>query len=231
MSEQEIEYIKRSVCDESRPLTTVVGIKCIDGIIHFTLVDALKLNLGQNMFDKEPDLINQIDECLTSLHKKYNVDRSFRLGFQQVSYFFMPNALLGVRLADGSFGLYRLTLEPWIESIDDYTTIGSGYLLANLILNQQSRFLKNTNKKLSHLSLFYNLWIASYTINEVKAIEPYTGGNTRVAFINNEGFTIMDDKQVSGFYQYTIEQMAGLFGDILKNKEIENIFKRYYPKP
>lgn len=242
-----IEQIEIYPKDKLKRMTTIIAIKCHEGIVlasdsqatspiskemevskifqintsmgiggagnegHIkVLVQALRQEFGEEEFDSEPELKKRIIKVLLELHKFYNVDPSRFLGFQNIQYFFQPYALLGVKLSDNSFYLYHITPQPWVDWIDNYQVIGSGFQLANLVLKQQSRLPKFENKKFSDLPLVFNIWVTSYAINEVKALEPNTGGNTKVALIDKDGFKEIPDDEQQKFYNNIKENISKL---------------------
>jgi 20S proteasome alpha/beta subunit len=106
--------------------------------------------------ESEKKLRERIRERLLKLHEIYNVQRS-SIEKIPTKYFFLLYALLGAKLNNGEFSLYDITPEPWVRPIDNYHIIESGSLLANLVLTQQGRISKLENKKLSDLSLNFNV--------------------------------------------------------------------------
>ena len=139
---------------------------------------------------------------------------------------------MGARLTDGTFCLYSLvTSQPWVYPIDNYEAIGSGYLLANLLLKQQSRIAKIKGKLLSDLELAYNIWIAIYCINEIKQIEPYTGGSTKVVFLDKDGYKEIPDDMVSNFYRETINKISESLTLLPDTKELAELLKHGFPPP
>jgi hypothetical protein len=124
-----------------------------------------------------------------------------------------------------------ITSQPWVYPIDNYEAIGSGYLLANLLLKQQSRIAKIKGKLLSELELPYNIWIPIYCINEIKQIEPYTGGSTRVAFLDKDGFKEIPDDMVSNFYRETINKISESLTLLPDMKELAELLKHGFPPP
>lgn len=126
--------------------------------------------------------------------------------------------------------MYSLaTSQSWVYLIDNYDAIGSGYLFANLVLRQQSRVPKSKGKILSQLELIYNIWIAIYTINEVKQIEPYTGGNTKVAFLDKDGLKEIPDDVVSKFYRETIDKTSESLANRPETSDLAELLKHAYP--
>jgi hypothetical protein len=68
--------------------------------------------------------------------------------------------------------------------------------MKRLVLNQQSRIPKINGKLLSDLELDYNVWVAIYCINEIKQIEPYTGGSTKIVYLDGKGLKEIPDDMV-----------------------------------
>ena len=65
-------------------------------------------------------------------HKNYNLRWTNTLG--QETFIFNPSSILGAKLNDGSFKLYRIYIDPkpWLEPIEVYESIGSGQYFASL---------------------------------------------------------------------------------------------------
>ena len=213
-------------------MTTVIGIRCNEGIIlasdsQFTsdrikilggskvfkinnfialgaagsvsqmsmLADSLKQKLGENIYS-DLELRTNIEDVLLELHKNYNLRWSKAL--EKETFVFNPSAILGGKLNDGSFKLYRIffTPNPWLEPIEVYESIGSGQLFASLVLRQQSRAPNSQGKTLADVDLNYNIWVACYVINEIKGFDTYSGGSTKIAVIHNEGLSFIPDKKI-----------------------------------
>ncbi|MDN5846695.1 MAG: hypothetical protein L0H53_10530, partial [Candidatus Nitrosocosmicus sp.] len=244
-------------------MTTVIGIKCTDGIIiasdsqatspsmknmeeskifkisdsicigasgdirHIKiLVEKLKKDIGELVYNNESQIRDCIYESLLSLHKFYNVDRSFRLGYKETKLFFQPSALLAVKIPDMTFCLYYIGSDLWLDVIDNYQTIGSGSILANLVLTQQSRIPKLNNEKFSDRMVEQNIWTSIITINEVKAIEPKTGGDTKIITITKEGLTEISNEHQSEIYKNTVHNTAKILGQrLFGNDQYINEFK------
>jgi 20S proteasome alpha/beta subunit len=194
------------------------------------LVAELKQNLGNNIYS-DLDLRRKVEDTLLNLHKRYNLHWSESLGIP--SMVFEPSSLLGAKLKDNSFNLYLLTFnpEPWVEPIDTYGTIGSGYLLARLVLKQHSRVASSHGKTLADLPLNYNIWVGSYVINEIKEFDTYTGGSTKVGVIRNEGFIEIPDSKVLEYYNQVVDAIPKAVSDALtKNKAAtERMLKHQFP--
>jgi 20S proteasome alpha/beta subunit len=264
LKDQEIKEITDKI---TKPMTTVIGIKCKDGIViasdsqvtseaikdlqtskifpinpsivvgaagnmgHISVfVDDLKRRLSEYTFETETQLRNYIDESLVGLYRVYNLERSIRLGYAAANIIFNAVGLLGAKLTDGTFCLYSLiTSQPWVYPIDNYQAIGSGYLLANMLLNQHNRVAKIQGKRFSDLELDYSVWIAIYCINEIKQIEPYTGGSTKVVYLDKQGLKEIPDDMVSKFYSGTINKISESLGTLPETKELAELLKLAYP--
>ena len=98
-----------------------------------------------------------------------------------------------------------------------------------MLLSQQSRIPRIEGKMLSDLELLYNIWVAIYCINEIKQIEPYTGGNTKVVFLDKDGFKEIPDDAVSQFYKETIDKISQSVGILPDTKELAELLKHGYP--
>lgn len=194
------------------------------------LVDTLKQNLNDEVFDTELQLRQRVDDVLLYLHRIYNVERSGRLGYAETQNLFRSEALLGTRLQNGTFCLHHLTLEPWVYAVDNYQTIGSGFQLANLVLKQHSRAPNFYGKNLSDLEIKYNVLVTSYAINEVKAIEPYTGGKTKVVLIDKTGYKEMPDETVRDLYNTMVNEVSTKLGTWLSDDEsIKEMLAKIFP--
>jgi 20S proteasome alpha/beta subunit len=266
-----IADIKYATTDEAvGPLTTVIGIKCSDGVIlasdsQFTankmkildgskifqinkftalgaagrisqmkeLVDELKAKLGKNILT-DLEVRKRIENVLLTLHLRYNKPRSEKIGYTVTP--FRPSSILGVKLKSGIFKLYRLIFsndyDTAVDPIEVYDAVGSGDLLAALVLKQQSRPINSVGKTLADTPLKFNEFIGSYVINEIKDFDTFTGGSTKVAVIDNEGFREIPDDEVSKKYSLMVDQLSNFFSSVLdkNNPTIKKIFKDIFPK-
>jgi hypothetical protein len=66
------------------------------------LIDELKKHLERNNFKTELGLRQTLDDILCKLFRKYDVERSERLGFQKIVFLFEPPSILGAKLEDGA---------------------------------------------------------------------------------------------------------------------------------
>jgi hypothetical protein len=84
-----------------------------------------------------------LDTILCELFRRYNVERSDRLGFNVTRYLFNASAILCTKLSVGTFVLHKLTLDPqpWVDLVEDvdYEAIGSAEIYAKLSTRQQNR--------------------------------------------------------------------------------------------
>jgi hypothetical protein len=135
-----------------------------------SLVDELKKRTGNNIFE-DSELRTTIEDTLLDLHKRYNVRWSNHL--EKPTLVFNLYCLVAAKLKDDTFQLYYLRFypEPWVEHVDVYETIGSGDMFASLLLKLHSRIPAIDNKTFADLELGYNIWIASYAINEIKEFD------------------------------------------------------------
>ena len=192
------------------------------------LVDKLRQELGNELLS-DLSLREKVEDVLLGFYKKYTVEWKDKLQLHQYINFFDPLSVLGTKLIDNIYGLYviRFTPRPWLESIDNYETIGSGDSLAKLILRQQSRAPNFESKTFADLPYEYNIWVASLTINEIKAFETYSGGSTRLAIINKDGYRLLTNEELSNYYNNYIDGITGIFNKSGMNKEM---IKAFFPK-
>ncbi len=97
---------------------------------------------------------------------------------------------------------------PWLEPIEIYDAIGSGQILAKLVLKQQSRAPNSLGQTLCDISLRWNTFIDCLTINEIKSFNVLSGGSTRVAIIINKGLNILSDDKVKEFYDKMVSSSS-----------------------
>jgi 20S proteasome alpha/beta subunit len=263
MSELPIEQIETHLQTKQENMTTVIAIKCEEGVVIASdsqstspvvknmqvskiyqinkyigigasgaeldikvLVEALQ-RIRQDDLKSEQNLKESIKKIMLDLHKEYNSERSSKLEFNQINFVFQPEALLGAKLLDGCFCLFHIMYDSWIDTVDNYQIIGSGFPLANLVIRQQNRYLNLENKKLSELPLVLNIWISTIVINEVKAVEPNTGGNTNIVIVNKDGYNEVPDKDQQEFYRDTVNIVSSELGkrfSVEKNKDLKDIF-------
>lgn len=115
-----------------------------------------------------------VEQVLLSLVKHYNIDRSAILEMDDQDFFDPQVMFAGF---DRDYGFYLDLLHGGggvVEELDESVAIGSGAAYAELLFH----------------SLFYSgitideaIPIAAYIIEEVKAIDPHCGGDTRIAFL------------------------------------------------
>ena len=194
------------------------------------LVEELRENLGDSLLsDKE--IRKKIYDVLLSLHKKYNIERAKFLGIREDTMYFRPNTILGAKLSDSTFGLYRLKPDAWISSVEDYKTLGSGAALAELVIKPLIRFLVDlstkTNPKtiinISTLSLEIVLPYASYVINEVKSTDKNSGGFTKVVVIDKNGVRQLLDDEVNAYYEEFQNVVSDSFQQLIPDSKNHKI--------
>jgi 20S proteasome alpha/beta subunit len=188
------------------------------------LVDELKQQLEIRKYNTELELREVLDNTLCQLFRKYDVERSERLGFSKTVFLFEPSAMVGAKLNDGTFALYRLRFPPWVYPIDEYDAIGSGELYAKLIIRQQRRIIPYGSDTLD-----YNAWISMLTINEIKTFDTDTGGITQVTIINKDGLRQLSRDEAKYRYnqyrEYIVNKIAENVG-ITKERAM-----RLFPEP
>jgi 20S proteasome alpha/beta subunit len=182
-----------------------IGVGAAGDIGHIrVLIDELKQQLETRKFKTELELRHTIDDILCRLFRKYNVERSERLGFSETFLLFTPSAILGAKLDDGTFVIYKLRFPPWVFPVEEYEAIGSGELYAKLLLRQQMRVIPVGSSG----TLDYNAWIGMLTINEIKTFDTKTGGNTQVAKIDKDGFRPLSRDEAKSLYNEYREIIA-----------------------
>lgn len=177
------------------------------------LAEEMRKRLGDRTFDDE-QLRESAYQVLLELYRKYNVERSRFLGLSEIQTFFDPRALLGARLQNNrqiSFGLYLLSPNAWVTPIDDYETIGSGAPFADFMMAQIKRGL-GANLSLSKLTMDSGLQISCYVINEVKEHDIYSGGRTRVAVIDGNGYRELSSTEIRDIYNKFLDEVDEIFG-------------------
>lgn len=194
-------------------LNKFMGVGASGDVGHMkVLVEELEERLEQSKFKTELDLRQTLDNILCELFREYNVERSKRLGYSETVLLFTPAAILGAKLEDDTFVLYRLRLPPWVDAIEASESIGSGELYAKLLIRQQSR---SVPAGLSQIDLDYNIWISMLTINEIKTFDSKTGGSTQVAIIDKNGFRQLKRDEIVTLYDKFRQTIASGFSEKL----------------
>jgi hypothetical protein len=78
----------------------------------------------------------------------------------------------------------------------------------------------------------YNLWVASYAINEIKDFDSYTGGSTKVAVLYDQGFKELAEEKVLEFYNQAVDSFSGEIRNVIGNKVKikKDRFRKLFPK-
>jgi hypothetical protein len=141
--------------------------------------------LDNNIYTDYEALHFDVTEVLLELHKKYNTRWSEKL--EKETVVFEPRSILGVRLKDTEYGLYKITFNPnpWMRKIKVYDTTGSDQSFVDLILKQNNRIVNSQNKTFSDMPLEYSLWLAIYSLAQIKEFDRNSGGLTKVAILDN----------------------------------------------
>jgi 20S proteasome alpha/beta subunit len=196
------------------------------------LADALKQKLGETIFS-DLELRTKIEDVLLELHKNYNLRWSKAL--EKTTYVFNPSSIVGAKLNDGSFKLYRIFFnpEPWLEPVEIYESVGSGQLFASLVLRQQSRAPNSLGQTLADIELNYNIMVACIVINEIKGFDTYSGGSTKVAVIYKDGIIFIPDKKVKEIYNEAVNDISSSLSQALTsdtNKITKEKVEHLFPK-
>jgi 20S proteasome alpha/beta subunit len=170
-----------------------------------------------------------LEDLVLSLRKKYNTDRSKKLGLDNIENFFRPICLIGINLKEGFF-LYLIRDDGWIEEIPHFIAIGSGSDLANFLLQFHNRGPTADGKNLSDLEIVYNLFVATYIVNEIKNFDTLTGGITKVGVINNEGFKELSNDEILMIYNTYREGISNSFDKLVNDKNFKKIVDSVFLK-
>lgn len=162
-----------------------------------TFVDELRAQLESFAYRTELDLRLRLDHIMCDLYRRYNVERSRKLGFESTMSIFDASAILGAKLPENGFALYRLRFTPWVDPVESYVAIGSGEVYAELLMRQQSRAIPAMNIP---DSISYQIWTIMLAINEIKSIEPKTGGATQVMIIGKDAVRLLNRGEVIRLY-------------------------------
>ncbi len=199
-----------------------------------TLFEELEKKLKDNTYNCKDDFESDVVGVSFVLHKRYNLKWSEELGRDII--IFKPESILGVRIGNNNYFLYRLTFnpEPWLIPLKVYDTIGSGQLFANLVLRQQSRAPASDRKTFSNLPLEFNLWIACLTLAEIKAFDRNSGGFTKVALVTENEVRLPPDKSIKEYYDIVVNSISTTFGEKLgidgDKEDIERLLRDIFPK-
>jgi 20S proteasome alpha/beta subunit len=175
-----------------------IGVGAAGDIGHIgVLIDKLKEQLEPRKFKTELELRHTVDDIICQLFRKYDVERSERLGFSKTVFLFEPSAIVGAKLDNDTFALYRLRFPPWVDPIEEYDAIGSGDVYAKLLVRQQRRAIPFGRSD----TLDYNAWVCMLAINEIKTIDVNTGGNIQIASLDKEhGFRQLSRDDARNLY-------------------------------
>ena len=191
---------------------------------HTRLLVELRENLGDSpLSDKE--IREKTYNVLLRLHKKYNIDRAKFLGIREDTMYFRPNTILGAKLSDSTFGLYRLKPDAWISPLQEYETLGSGAALAELVIKPFLRSLLDLSElttpktilDIPKLPLEFVIRYASYVINEVKSTDRNSGGFTKVVVIDEKGVRQLLDDEVNTHYEEFKNNVSDSYRQLIPN--------------
>ena len=121
---------------------------------------------------------------------------------------FDASAIVCAKTKDRSFVIYELKFypKPTVYLVeDDYDSIGTGGLYAQLLMRQH---LRANPVGLSTNSMEYNKWYALLIINEIKSFDADSGGSTQLALLDKNDFSILSTQEVRDYYIQKRESTA-----------------------
>lgn len=146
------------------------------------------------------------EDVVNFIFKRYVVDKANKLGINssknlkkskskikwQGDIFSPPSFILfsGIMIKKNNkteLGLYTIHPDGVAENIGDYDAIGSGAAIAEYILSR----LWHKNLKIGEA-----IKLVIYVIEEVKKIDPYCGGLTRISLLDKDGAKTFDDAYI-----------------------------------
>jgi 20S proteasome alpha/beta subunit len=178
------------------------------------------------MLPAEGELRDKIQNLTWRLHEKYNLDAREFLG--NVSPF-EPNVVVGVKIADGSFGLYLVKKNGIVYPKNEHVVIGSGGDLARLVIKQLNRSMAIVGGSLYKLPVIDAVKISCYIINEVKESDSQSGGQTKVVVIDNYGVRELSADEVKKNYDEFVSLLAEGFSPIFQGRSKDEI-KKMWPE-
>lgn len=175
-------------------------------------VDAIEIGIREARKSKagidpnEDECVDAIEKSITAVYKEYNIDRSRFLGEPKEREFFKPILIVGYGAENGESKscLFIVHSEGLVEKVPDYATAGSGAAYAELLLK---------NYYGGQMTISEAIPLATYTIEEVKSIDPNCGGDTRIVTIDPK----------NGVRQLTKEEISSLTG---KSVSVLNVVAR-----
>lgn len=182
-------------------------------------------------WDSETDFRKKLFAALYNFNSPMSVNTHDTLNpIVSVSYDMKLDVLMGLKIKEDDYCLYQIGLKdfkkPHISLIEDnFKSIGSGKKLANLLLKQQSRIYN-----LFELSLSLLIGIALFVVEEVKGIDSFSGGDTQVAVIENNGYRKIPFDEYSQHYEKMIYSLSETLGKRLSDssKDIDTL-KKLFP--
>ena len=244
----------RILTQPSPPLTTVIAVKCMDGVAvacdsqgtyeragtktltvnkispigdvnhqrqmlvagsgdsgHINLlVEALDKAMKGKIF-KDEQLRNAVSKVLLSLHKKHNVERSRTLGLKEIEMFYHPDAILAAKLADPlqPFGLYHLRPDGWVDVVPKYQVLGTGGTFASFMLDMFERQIPVLAKEgnWSNANIEAMQVVLPVVVSQVKYHDVYSGGRTKVAVVDKDGFREVSSSEISVVYNKVFDEI------------------------
>lgn len=164
-------------------------------------IEMLKERTKEKKFHTPREVADIAESVMAELHKRYVVDRSRELGYtkspSQRKIFPKVGAqwqgqddslgfalMLGMCCGNDSC-IYTVYSDGVAERDERYASLGSGSAFAEYLLARLYR---------DDLTLEEAIKVAVYVVEEVKKVDPYCGGPTRVVAISKSGIERKDDK-------------------------------------
>ncbi|MER5175455.1 MAG: hypothetical protein ABJB76_08995 [Candidatus Nitrosocosmicus sp.] len=161
------------------------------------------------------------DKHIYELHKEKNKPEPAIINQDSTNSFnFEPEVLIGTKLKDYEFYIYYvgfcMTYEllisnpPTMELIYEYKVMGSGSSIAIGSLEKIHDKLKTLDRRISELPIEVKIGIAMHVISRAKESDLFSGGNTQIGIIDNEGFRKISIDEQSSYYYKTITSLSEL---------------------
>jgi 20S proteasome alpha/beta subunit len=228
MITERIEDIDPDITDETESLTTIVAIKCPDGIVMASDGQATAGKMKTLGVSKISDInyfmavggsgdadniILFVDYLTQSFTQISLTESDFRDKMEEFftrlhkrynqglnTNRFNPTLLIGAKNANDSFGLYLLR-NGMVYPKYEHVVIGSGGDLARLVIKQLNRSMAVGGGALHTIPVEYALRLSCYIINEVKESDSQSGGETKVVLIDYKGVKELSRDEVQKNYE------------------------------
>jgi hypothetical protein len=186
-------------------------------------------------YENEKELTDYLYKSMHKLHEEKNKPINPMINMDSpTSLNFTPELLIGTKVKDDEFYVHHIGFGneyeqiicnvPTVDIIYDYKIIGSGSVNAisslQKIINHK---LKPLDKKISEMSKEINVGIIMYLIDEAKEFDLYSGGDTQIGIIDNNGFKKITIKDQPDYYYRAIKYLCQLL------EKDESEIKKFLP--